>query len=205
MCAPAGRDHGLVRADGPHPGSGPRQPRGRVQPGVTLDQLDHEAAKSGLHHPTRLREPTAGIGGTIATNAGAMHAVRHEDTRHHVLAVKAVLASGEIVRSSGKYVKTSTGYDLAQLLVGSAATLALHRVRRCARSPATRGPAPATGRSPRLPGPAPARPGRAGHVDGALRRSARADRTQSARHQPCRSPLEERTQRVRASWRSSMA
>ncbi|MEV0181817.1 FAD-binding oxidoreductase [Streptomyces sp. NPDC050625] len=96
-----------------------------VQPGVTLDQLDHEAAKSGLHYPVRLGAPTASIGGTIATNAGGMHAVRHGVTRHHVLAVEAVLASGEIVRGGGKYVKTSTGYDLAQLLVGSEGTLAL--------------------------------------------------------------------------------
>lgn len=96
-----------------------------VQPGVTLDQLDHEAARSGLHYPVRLGEPTASVGGTIATNAGGMHAVRHGVTRHHVLAVEAVLASGRIVRSGGKYVKTSTGYDLAQLLVGSEGTLAL--------------------------------------------------------------------------------
>ncbi|MEU1273096.1 FAD-binding oxidoreductase [Streptomyces sp. NPDC005799] len=96
-----------------------------VQPGVTLEQLDRAAAESGLRYPVRLGEPTASIGGTIATNAGGMHAVRHGVTRHHVLAVEAVLASGEIVRSGGKYVKTSTGYDLAQLLVGSEGTLAL--------------------------------------------------------------------------------
>ncbi|MFK0110045.1 FAD-binding oxidoreductase [Streptomyces sp. NPDC091217] len=96
-----------------------------VQPGVTLDQLDHEAAESGLHYPVRLGEPTASIGGTIATNAGGMHAVRYGVTRHHVLAVEAVLASGEVVRNGGKYVKTSTGYDLTQLLVGSEGTLAL--------------------------------------------------------------------------------
>ena len=96
-----------------------------VQPGVTLDRLDAAAAEFGLHYPVRLGEPTASVGGTIATNAGGMHAVRHGVTRHHVLGVEAVLASGEIVRGGGKYVKTSTGYDLAQLVVGSEGTLAL--------------------------------------------------------------------------------
>ena len=96
-----------------------------VQPGVTLDELDRRAAGHGLCYPVRLGEPTASAGGTIATNAGGMHAVRHGVTRHHVLGLEAVLASGAVVRSGGKYVKTSTGYDLTQLLVGSEGTLGL--------------------------------------------------------------------------------
>ncbi|MEV5849113.1 FAD-linked oxidase C-terminal domain-containing protein [Streptomyces sp. NPDC051985] len=96
-----------------------------VQPGVTLDMLDRHTAEHGLCYPVRLGEPSASVGGTIATNAGGMHAVRHGVTRHHVLGVEAVLASGATVRSGGRYVKTSTGYDLAQLLVGSEGTLAL--------------------------------------------------------------------------------
>ncbi|MFF8925922.1 FAD-binding oxidoreductase [Streptomyces longwoodensis] len=83
-----------------------------VQPGVTLDALDRRTAEHGLCYPVRLGEPTASVGGTIATNAGGMHAVRHGVTRHHVLGVEAVLASGEVVRTGGKYIKTSTGYDL---------------------------------------------------------------------------------------------
>jgi glycolate oxidase len=96
-----------------------------VQPGVTLAELDRRAAEHGLCYPVRLGEPSASVGGTIATNAGGMYAVRHGVTRHHVLGLEAVLASGAIVRSGGKYVKTATGYDLAQLLVGSEGTLAL--------------------------------------------------------------------------------
>ncbi|WP_019072569.1 FAD-binding oxidoreductase [Streptomyces hokutonensis] len=96
-----------------------------VQPGVTLAELDDHAAEFGLCYPVRPGESSASVGGTIATNAGGMHAVRHGVTRHHVLGVEAVLASGSIVRSGGKYVKTSTGYDLTQLLVGSEGTLAL--------------------------------------------------------------------------------
>jgi glycolate oxidase len=96
-----------------------------VQPGVTLDALDRQTAEHRLCYPVRLGEPTASVGGTIATNAGGMHAVRYGVTRHHVLGVEAVLASGEVVRTGGKYIKTSTGYDLTQLLVGSEGTLAL--------------------------------------------------------------------------------
>jgi glycolate oxidase len=96
-----------------------------VQPGVTLDELDRRAAEAGLCYPVRPGEQSASVGGTIATNAGGMYAVRHGVTRHHVLGVEAVLASGQIVRGGGKYVKTSTGYDLTQLLVGSEGTLAL--------------------------------------------------------------------------------
>ncbi|MFE1915272.1 FAD-binding oxidoreductase [Streptomyces anandii] len=96
-----------------------------VQPGVSLEALDRAAAPAGLCYPVRLGEPSASVGGTIATNAGGMHAVRHGVTRHHVLGLEAVLASGAIVRGGGKYVKTSAGYDLTQLLVGSEGTLAL--------------------------------------------------------------------------------
>ncbi|ALV37422.1 FAD-binding oxidoreductase [Streptomyces sp. CdTB01] len=96
-----------------------------AQAGVTLAELDERTAAAGLCYPVRPGEQGASVGGTVNTNAGGMHAVRHGVTRHHVLGVEAVLASGEIVRSGGRYVKTSTGYDLTQLLVGSEGTLAL--------------------------------------------------------------------------------
>ncbi|WP_416959512.1 FAD-binding oxidoreductase [Streptomyces sp. Agncl-13] len=96
-----------------------------VQPGVTLAELDRRTAEFGLCYPVRPGEQSASVGGTIGTNAGGMHAVRHGVTRHHVLGVEAVLASGAVVRTGGKYVKTSTGYDLTQLIVGSEGTLAI--------------------------------------------------------------------------------
>jgi glycolate oxidase len=68
---------------------------------------------------------SASLGGTIATNAGGMRAVKYGVTRHHVLGVEAVLASGEVFRSGGKHVKVSSGYDLTQLIIGSEGTLAL--------------------------------------------------------------------------------
>ena len=96
-----------------------------VQPGVTLAQLDEAAAAAGLVFPVFPGEMSATIGGTIATNAGGMRAVKYGVTRNHVLGLEVVLASGEVVRTGGKHVKSSSGYDLTQLIVGSEGTLAL--------------------------------------------------------------------------------
>jgi glycolate oxidase len=96
-----------------------------VQPGVTLAELDAAAAGPGLVYPVFPGEMGASLGGTIATNAGGMRAVKYGVTRQHVLGVEAVLASGEVLRSGGKHVKNASGYDLTQLIVGSEGTLAL--------------------------------------------------------------------------------
>ena len=96
-----------------------------VQPGVTLAQLDEAAAAHGLFYPVYPGEMSASLGGTVATNAGGMRAVKYGVTRQHVLGLEAVLASGEVLRTGGKIVKTSAGYDLTQLIVGSEGTLAL--------------------------------------------------------------------------------
>jgi glycolate oxidase len=96
-----------------------------VQPGVTLAQLDEALAPLGFVYPVYPGEMTASIGGNVSTNAGGMRAVRYGVTRHHVLGLEMVLASGEVLRTGGKFVKSSSGYDLTQLLVGSEGTLAL--------------------------------------------------------------------------------
>jgi glycolate oxidase len=70
-------------------------------------------------------EYSASLGGNVGTNAGGMRAVKYGVTRHHVLGVEAVLASGEVIRCGGKVVKSSTGYDLTQLIIGSEGTLAV--------------------------------------------------------------------------------
>ena len=54
-----------------------------------------------------------------------MRAVKYGVTRRHVLGLEAVLASGEVLRTGGKILKESTGYDLTQLIIGSEGTLAL--------------------------------------------------------------------------------
>jgi len=96
-----------------------------VQPGVTLAALDAAAAGHGLVYPVFPGEMGASLGGTIATNAGGMRAVKYGVTRQHVLGLEAVLASGEVLRTGGKHVKNASGYDLTQLIVGSEGTLAL--------------------------------------------------------------------------------
>ena len=96
-----------------------------VQPGVTLDQLDEATTAHGLVYPVFPGESSASLGGNVATNAGGMRAVKYGVTRHQVLGLEAVLGTGEVIRTGGKFVKATTGYDLTQLIVGSEGTLAL--------------------------------------------------------------------------------
>lgn len=96
-----------------------------VQPGVTLAQLDQALQPHGLLYPVSPGENSASLGGNVATNAGGMRAVRYGVTRHHVLGLEAVLPGGEVIRCGGRFAKSSTGYDLTQLIIGSEGTLAL--------------------------------------------------------------------------------
>ncbi len=96
-----------------------------VQPGVTLRDLDDAVAGHGLVYPVFPGEQSASLGGNVATNAGGMRAVRHGVTRHHVLGLEVVLGTGEVIRTGGRFVKATAGYDLTQLIVGSEGTLAM--------------------------------------------------------------------------------
>jgi len=96
-----------------------------VQPGVTLAELDARAAEHGLTYPVRPGELSGSLGGNVATNAGGMRAVKYGVTRDNVIGLEAVLPTGEIIRTGGKVAKTSSGYDLTQLIIGSEGTLAL--------------------------------------------------------------------------------
>lgn len=96
-----------------------------VQPGVTLHELDEETKRHGLVYPVFPGESSASLGGNVNTNAGGMRAVKYGVTRHQVLGVQAVLGTGEVIRSGGKFVKATTGYDLTQVILGSEGTLAL--------------------------------------------------------------------------------
>lgn len=96
-----------------------------VQPGVTLHELDEATAAVGLVYPVFPGESSASLGGNVATNAGGMRAVRYGVTRHQVLGLTAVLGTGEVMRTGGKFVKATSGYDLTQLIIGSEGTLAV--------------------------------------------------------------------------------
>jgi len=96
-----------------------------VQAGITLRELDEHLAGTGLYYPVYPGELSGSLGGNVNTNAGGMRAVRHGVTRQHVLGLEFVTVDGTILRSGGRVVKSSSGYDLTQLIVGSEGTLAV--------------------------------------------------------------------------------
>lgn len=96
-----------------------------VQAGITLRELNEALLGTGLHYPVYPGELSGSIGGNVNTNAGGMRAVRHGVTRQHVLGLEVVLMDGTILKTGGPVMKSSSGYDLTQLLIGSEGTLAL--------------------------------------------------------------------------------
>ncbi len=96
-----------------------------TQPGVRLCDLAADALAHGLMYPPDPGEKTATVGGNVSTNAGGMRAVKYGVTRDYVLAMTVVLPSGEILKLGKTVCKTSSGYSLLHLMIGSEGTLGI--------------------------------------------------------------------------------
>lgn len=96
------------------------------QPGITTFALQQAVEKQGLMFaPDPASYKDSFIGGNIAENAGGMRTPKYGVTKHHVLGLEVVTATGEIIRTGGKTVKNVVGFDLTGLMCGSEGLLGI--------------------------------------------------------------------------------
>ena len=95
-----------------------------VQPGVVYADLDRSLMPHGFFFPP---DPASSavctLGGNVATNAGGIRGAKYGTTKDYVLALEVVLADGRVIHTGSRCMKSSSGYDLTKLFVGSEGTL----------------------------------------------------------------------------------
>ncbi len=96
-----------------------------VEAGVTLGEFARAVEEAGLSFPPHPGDESAMIGGLIATNAGGSRAIKYGGIRNYVRGLEVVLPRGPILTLGGKLIKSSTGYNLLHLMVGSEGTLGI--------------------------------------------------------------------------------
>lgn len=96
-----------------------------VEAGVTLTEFYEAVEDVGLFFPPHPGEESAMIGGLIANNAGGARAVKYGVVRNYIRGLEVVLPSGKIIHPGGKLMKSSTGYNLVNLFIGSEGTLGI--------------------------------------------------------------------------------
>jgi len=96
-----------------------------VEAGVPLHELEKAVAEAGFDFPPHPGEESAAVGGMIATNAGGSRAVKYGVIRNYVRGLEVVTAAGGILTLGGKLVKSSSGYNLMHLFIGSEGTLGI--------------------------------------------------------------------------------
>ena len=97
-----------------------------VQPGVVYADLENALAPHGFFFPP---DPASGkactLGGNVATNAGGIRGAKYGVTRDYVLGLEVVLPDGRVMHTGSACMKSSSGYDLTRLFVGSEGTLGI--------------------------------------------------------------------------------
>lgn len=96
-----------------------------IEAGVLLNDLAADCQSRGMLYPPDPGEKFACVGGNVATNAGGMRAVKYGATRDYVRAMTVVLPTGEITHLGATVSKTSSGYSLLNLMIGSEGTLGI--------------------------------------------------------------------------------
>jgi len=97
-----------------------------VQPGLINMELQKAAEQVGLFYPPDpASEEYSTLGGNVSENAGGMRAAKYGITKDYVMAMEAVLPSGEIIKAGKKTIKDVAGFNIAGILTGSEGTLAI--------------------------------------------------------------------------------